>query len=291
MVDQAHALRTLMKQRRLASDSNSVSSQSPSARVLGMTAAKGGVGKTTLALQTALTLQKAGQSVCVWDVDGNAAHDLVMGFHHPWNISHVLTGSRTASEVLYSTGDGLHYLQGNGVSNLTTALWRESSALSRALQFWEEQFDVIILDLPGAISGEVQSLMAACHSSWLVCTPEPTAVAASYGFMKSCSDLLDQTSIVVNQAETSDIAFDVIDRLQQTTKLFLQTEIRAAGFVPSDPAMTQFANHEEEGAGRKAIAHLSTRWLTGNDSSNFKHSFFQRFHHSNQSRLSSARAA
>lgn len=275
MVDQAHALRTLMEQRRVISDQSEHTHEVSSAKVLGITAAKGGVGKTTLALQTAIALQQNGRRVCVWDVDGTASHDLLMGFHHPWNVSHLLTGARTANEVLSPEVDGLQFLQGSGISNLTTALHRESTVLNTAIKEWEQSFDILILDLPGANSGEVQSLMDACHSSWLVCSPEPTAVAASYSFIKSAPQLLNQTSVVVNRAASADEAFDVIDRLQQTTKLFLQQDVQAAGYVPKDSSLDQF--QKMGGPGRGAIHQLSSRWLALHDSPSQSDSFVQRF--------------
>ncbi|MCH5373150.1 MAG: AAA family ATPase, partial [Planctomycetes bacterium] len=84
-----------MRQRRDATATTKASAASDQpACVLGFTSAKGGVGKTTLALQSAIQLARAGQKVCVWDVDGNAAHDLLAGFHHSWSLTHILTGAR-----------------------------------------------------------------------------------------------------------------------------------------------------------------------------------------------------
>ena len=275
MVDQAHALRTLMEQRRAIPNQSEATSNTSSAKFLAITAAKGGVGKTTLALQTAIALQQSGQRVCVWDVDGTASHDLLMGFHHAWSISHLLTGARTAHEILSPGKEGVQFLLGNGISNLTTALLRESTVLETAINQWEQHFDVLILDLPGANSGEVRSLMKACQSAWLVCSPEPTAVAASYSFIKTAPELLGQTSVVVNHAASAEDAFDVIDRLQQTTKLFLQQDVEAAGYVPEDSSLNQF--HNSTGHGREAVHQLSNRWLALQKTTQQNAGFVERF--------------
>ncbi len=277
MADQAQALRTLMEQRRSTSYLQIAGDKSPLAKVLGVTSAKGGVGKTTLAIQTARAFVKAGYKVCVWDVNGNASHDLLSGFQHSWTLSHLLTGARSAEEVMTPGPDGIQFLLGNGVSNLTTALSGQSQVLQSAINSWQRKFNVLILDLPGTVGGEVQSLISSCDSSWLVCTSEPTAVAATYTFIKQSPNLLSRTSIMVNQVDSSEEAFDVIDRLQQTTKLFLQSSISAAGFVPQDRSLNQSEQWRFSESVQSTVDGLASRWLLNFDVSNEESSFVDRF--------------
>jgi len=291
MTDQAQALRTLMEQRRLILNSKNSIDNTPLAKTLGITSAKGGVGKTTLAIQTASSFAKAGYKVCVWDVNGNASHDLLSGIQHSWTLSHLMTGARTAEEILTSGPEGIQFLLGNGISNLTTALREQSETLQSAIQTWQSMFDVLILDLPGTVGGEVQSLISICDSSWLVCTSEPTAVAATYAFIKQSPDLLSRTSLLVNQVDSSEEAFDVIDRLQQTTKLFLQRSISAAGFVPHDQKFKQAANAKFAESIQSTIDGLASRWLSSLKASGEKKSFVDRFQNHAESDWQLRRAA
>jgi flagellar biosynthesis protein FlhG len=262
MIDQAHALRTLMQQRRESAGPVTLSSEPVQpAAVLGFTSAKGGVGKTTLALQAALQLARAGQKVCVWDVDGNAAHDLLTGFHHSWSLTHILTGARSAREVLTSGPEGIHFLLGSGIRNLTTALTDRSESLAAAIAEWQRRFDAIVLDLPPVGSEGVRALIEAAHATWLVCTPEPAAIAASYACIKHDPSLLPHLSLLVNRVSVPDVAFDVIDRLQQTTRMFLQQEWRAAGYIPHDTQLESAGLGAAESPAAGELHNLIAHWL------------------------------
>lgn len=262
MIDQAHALRTLMQQRRDSAGPVTVSSEPEQpAAVLGFTSAKGGVGKTTLALQSALQLTREGQKVCVWDIDGNAAHDLLAGFHHSWSLNHILTGARSPCEVLAPGPEGTRFLLGSGVHNLTTALTDRSDLLASAISEWQREFDVIILDLPAIGSDGVRTLVEAAHATWLVCTPEPAAIAASYACIKQTPALLPHLSLLVNRVAAPEVAFDVIDRLRQTTRLFLQQEWRAAGYIPQDTQIESGGLGATESAAAAELHNLITHWL------------------------------
>lgn len=278
MIDQAHALRTLMQQRRNATGPATVSAASDRpARVLGFTSAKGGVGKTTLALQSAVQLARAGQKVCVWDIDGNAAHDLLAGFHHSWSLTHILTGARSASEVLAPGPEGIQFLLGSGVQNLAAALSNRSDSLTTAVSEWQRQFDVILLDLPSAASAGVQSFIEAAHATWLVCTPDPAAIAASYACIKHTPSLLPHLSLIVNRVTGPEIAFDVIDRLQQTTRMFLQQEWRAAGYIPQDAQFESFIHSNPDSLAASELHNLIIHWLDGmKDSRSTSDSFLMR---------------
>lgn len=261
MIDQAHALRTLMQQRRGTTGAAvEASSTFQPAAVLAFTSAKGGVGKTTLALHSAIQLARAGWKVCIWDVDGNASHDLLAGFHHAWSLTHILTGARSASEVLAAGPAEIRFLLGSGVHNLTSALLDRSESLHAALSEWQRQFDVIVLDLPTVNSPGVRTLVEAAHSSWLVCTPEPAAIAASYACLKQTPSLLTHASLLLNQVSSPEMAFDVIDRLRQTTRMFLQHDWQTAGYIPHDRQIESVIDGIADSPAAKELRHLINHW-------------------------------
>src|SRR5690606_38658637 len=84
MNDQAEALRSLMQSRSTAGEPRQT-------RVVTVTSGKGGVGKSNFSLNFALSLQKLGKRVLVFDADiGMANIDVLMGTSAPYNLVHLL---------------------------------------------------------------------------------------------------------------------------------------------------------------------------------------------------------
>jgi len=79
MYDQASGLRRL--------------TQIPSTKVIAVTGGKGGVGKTNITLNMAISMAKQGKRVMVFDADlGLANIDVMLGIRIGRNLSHVMAG-------------------------------------------------------------------------------------------------------------------------------------------------------------------------------------------------------
>lgn len=228
-----------MEQRRGAAQLPVESRPAGFARSTAFLSGKGGVGKTSLALNFAIALAREGRRVCLWDVSGLANYDLLCGASGYWDISHVLTGARRVAEVLLEGPASISILPGmhhwNPVRSDSSP---HAAAIRQDLEQIESECDEIILDLPSGTSRPAESWAHAASKTVLVTTPEPTSIADTYATVKSLFRSGDaELSVLVNQVNSADQAFDVIDRLQQTSRLFLHRELKAAGFVPADPSV------------------------------------------------------
>ena len=79
---------------------NKASQRTPP-RVFGIASGKGGVGKTTVAVNLAAALGQRGHKVLLLDADlGMANAQVALGVRTPWNLSHLLSGEKTLAELL-----------------------------------------------------------------------------------------------------------------------------------------------------------------------------------------------
>ena len=76
-------------------------------RVIAVTGGKGGVGKTSVAVNLATGLAAAGRRVVLLDGDlGMANVDVLLGLSPRYTLAHVLSGERTLDEILVTAPQG-----------------------------------------------------------------------------------------------------------------------------------------------------------------------------------------
>ncbi|HNR32513.1 MAG TPA: P-loop NTPase, partial [Candidatus Hydrogenedentes bacterium] len=96
MADQAQSLRELVWR------THSV------ARVLAVTSGKGGVGKSTTAVNLAIALAQHGRRVILIDADlGLANVEVLMGFNSVYTLQDVIDGPRGIQDVLVQAPGGI----------------------------------------------------------------------------------------------------------------------------------------------------------------------------------------
>ena len=105
--DQAKTLRSLNEKpnRIVEADDDGVT------RVFSITSGKGGVGKTAVVANTAVTLAKMGKSVLILDADlGLANVDVVFGIAPKYNLNHFFSGEHELEKIMVDGPYGIKIL-------------------------------------------------------------------------------------------------------------------------------------------------------------------------------------
>lgn len=214
----------------------------PAAPIVAVAGAKGGVGKTSIAVQLATLLARAGHRTLLVDFDpgcGNVAVHLRLSA--PRDLDHVAAGECTLRDAVVVGPGGLHVVLGRSGPSALAA--EDGGARERALRAVAEarrDFDVVVVDT-GAGVGPA-TLMVADRADLVlgITTPDIAAVTDAYALCKVLHGRGKRLpSLVVNRVKTRDEAMRTAAKLAAVVRQFLGVELTTCGYVRDDDAVPQ----------------------------------------------------
>ncbi|MGH7442157.1 MAG: MinD/ParA family protein [bacterium] len=208
------------------------------ARVVTVASGKGGVGKTSMAVNLALQLCRLGRRVVLFDADlGLANADLLLGVQPRWNLTHFFDGGRSLEDILCEGPLGLKLVaSGSGIARLADLGPEERGRIVEQFALLEGQADFLIVDTGAGISQNVLSFALAGDEVLIVTTPEPTARLDAYGLIKVLSQQAysGRLRVIVNMSDSKVEADDVARLLETLAGRFLNIHVETLGVVPRD---------------------------------------------------------
>ncbi|MGE4456053.1 MAG: ParA family protein [Arcobacteraceae bacterium] len=134
---------------------------------------KGGVGKTTTAVNLSAALALKGKKVLLIDADPQANATTSLGFHrdtYEYNIYHVMLGTKELSEILLDTEiENLKVAPSNiGLVGIEKEFYKELKdrelILKRKIDSIKSEFDYVIIDSPPALGPITINTLSAASS-------------------------------------------------------------------------------------------------------------------------------
>lgn len=252
-MDQAEKLRQVIDDLKLKiAESNVLTPASlvrRTARVITITSGKGGVGKTNIAINLAISLSDQGLRVVIMDADfGLANIDVLLGIVPRYTLLDVIRNNKNILEILSSGPNNIKFMSGgSGMEELVKLDRIQVLKFVENMALLDKLADIIIVDTGAGLSENVMSFIMAADEVLLVTTPEPTSITDAYALIKMVSnrDKSKKIKLIVNKAENSGEALDVQKKLVLVSEKFLGFVLEPAGYIFSDSSVVKAVKQQQ----------------------------------------------
>ena len=222
------------------------------AKTISVTAGKGGVGKTSVAVKMSKILAASGYKVLLLDCDTNLSNTVVkLGLPITNYFYDLVSARRDFNDCLHKEGN-LHLLAGcNGNLDLFNRTLEIDRIIIDILVNHEKDYDYIILDCPAGITKETLTLNAYSDHRIVVVTPDKSSVTDSYSLIKILNKEfgVNDNHLLINKMSSEPQYQRMIKTLSETVETFLKCRLHILGGIrkeetPDDHFDTILLNQE-----------------------------------------------
>lgn len=236
--DQASGLRRMKQQQ-----------QQQIVKVIAVTGGKGGVGKTNVTLNLAMSMAQLGKKVLVLDADlGLANCDVMLGLRVQRNLFHVLSGEAELDDILIDGPFGIKIVPAtSGTQSMTELKPVEHAGLIRAFSEMRTRFDILLVDTAAGISDMVLSFSRASQDVLVVVCDEPSSITDAYALMKILSREhgVQRFKIVANMVRSLKEGQELFAKLSRVTDRFLDVSLELVATIPFDENVRKAARKQK----------------------------------------------
>ncbi|MCB9555532.1 MAG: MinD/ParA family protein [Deltaproteobacteria bacterium] len=208
-------------------------------KTVAISSGKGGVGKTTVAVNLGIALSKAGKRVLLFDADlGLANVDILLGMSAEHTLADVLDESVSMESVLLKAPGGLTVLPaGSGILRLERLSPTQRVRLTKKLHDISRDYDLLLLDTGAGLTENVLFFASTADEVLMVTTPEPTALTDAYALIKilTTNYAVESIQLLVNEATRGAQGREIHAKLNGVAQRFLNRQLGYLGHIPSDP--------------------------------------------------------
>ena len=207
-------------------------------RVISVASGKGGVGKSSIAVNLAVTMSRLGMRILVVDADfGLANVDVMLGVTTKYDVSYFLRGEKALSEIIQLGHEGVRFISGgSGVNDLLNIDEDQLTELLTELVRLDEPIDLIIIDTGAGINDNIIQLILASSETIVVTTPEPTAILDAYALVKTIvkRDGSHPIHVLINKCDSKKEAYRVQAGFIEVVSRHLGKNIEPLGLIMYD---------------------------------------------------------
>ena len=207
-------------------------------KVIAVASGKGGVGKTNISVNLAMSLAQQGKRVMLMDADlGLANVDVLLGLNTRFNLSHVISGELSLDEIIIDGPAGLKIIPAaSGKAGMAGLTGAEHAGLIHAFSELSHDVDILVVDAAAGISASVVNFVRAAHEAIVVVCDEPASVTDAYALIKIMKRHhgVSRFHILANMTKTAYEGRALFTKLSRVAQRFLDVTLSYMGAVPQD---------------------------------------------------------
>lgn len=238
MLDQAESLRKLVDSEKEKIDNKG---KSPT-KIITVTSGKGGVGKSNFVVNLAVSLQKKGKKVLIFDADlGMGNDDVLLGLYPKYNIFDIVFTTKKIEDIIIEGPCGIHLIPGgSGLNKVQELNEKERDLLLNELGNIVK-YDYLLLDTGAGVSKDILAFISASEELIVITTPEPTSLTDAYSLIKVTDHfkLKTKVKIVVNKAFSKEEGEETFSKMFRAVSRFLKIEVEYLGYILDDRKLVQ----------------------------------------------------
>ena len=213
--------------------------------VVAVASGKGGVGKTHVSVNVAVSLARGGKRVMLFDADlGLANAGVVLGLPAQATVEDALSGKVSLADIVQAGPGGIGLISGgSGDASLAVLDDDVQQRLCGAFRVFEGELDYLVIDTAAGIAPIVTGFVERADLAVIVINDEPASFIDGYGLLKALAarGRCRRALILTNMTTSEAAGRHLFQRFKAVAEKFLDIALDHLGSIPADPHVRRAA--------------------------------------------------
>ncbi|MGY0799326.1 MinD/ParA family protein [Lysobacter sp. A286] len=218
-------------------------------RVIAVASGKGGVGKTSVSVNLAMSLQNSGQRTLLLDTDlGLANVDVMLGLSPRFTLADVFAERCELRDTLLEGPGGLWVVPAaSGKRHMVELLPQQHVGLVHAFSQLDLPIDAMVIDNAAGIADSVLTFCQAAQDVIVVVCDEPASVTDAYALIKVLNRDrgVSRIQVLANQVHNPGEGRQLFGKLERVASKFLDVTLNYLGAIPRDEWLRRAIQRQE----------------------------------------------